>query len=276
MRNKNKGILIAIMLGMLFTLTACGNEIPNLSEQDNAMVAQYAANLVMQYSDKYHSKLVDTSSVEDDNAVVEEQDQQEVSQDITEETAQSVIEGDMVDTDTEDVGLEDVGLEDGGLEDGGLEDASLEDGGSEESPTLSIAQVLGINGADIQYTGYEICDSYPNGEENPENMFFAMNANSGSKLVVLHLQVANNTAEPILLDTLSIQAKYRVVLNEAHTQNVLVTMLEDDFTAIKQDIAPQETMQAVVVAEVSQETADELQSVGLEIKSNDKKTVIRN
>lgn len=270
MKYTKKATFVIAIITMLLLLTACGNEIPSMSEQEDAMVAQYAANLVMQYSDKYQSKLVDTSSVEE--AVVTENLQEDVeAADQTDLENQTDSEEVVIDDNSEDISIneaEDISVEE--------QNQQFDDESEPEQSALSIAQVLELDGFDVAYTGYEICDAYPNGDVSPENMFFAMNASNGSKLLVLHLQVTNTFADTAMLDTISSAAKYRVVLNGGHTQNTLVTMLENDFTALKREFTGTESFDAVIVAEVSQETADGLESVGLELRSGDRKTIVTN
>ena len=56
-----KKLSMLLLCFMMLGLTACGNAIPEMTEQENAMVSEYAANLLLQYSGSYHSRLVDTS-----------------------------------------------------------------------------------------------------------------------------------------------------------------------------------------------------------------------
>lgn len=70
-------------------------------------------------------------------------------------------------------------------------------------------------------------------------------------------------------DTLHKQnIKYRVMLNGADRHQVMLTMLDNDFSAMDIMINPGETMQTVLLAEVSEETAGQITSVDLVIRSD--------
>lgn len=255
----NRKLLSILLLCLLMMcVTACGNEIPEMTEQENAMVSEYAANLLLKYSSSYNSRLVDTSQPPE-GEVENAQTPDESSDNVAESLPQEV--GD-------DVPGQDTEAQ---QEPAGQETELVQ---PEEAPAMTIAKVLGLDGVDVEYTGYRLCDSYPEEGASEEDLFFAMNAADGSKLLVLDLNVVNQTAENVECNTITIPAKYRVILNGEHTQNVLVTMLLDDFSAMDAQLVPQESIHAVLVAEISQERADSLQSVGLEIKLDDKKTVI--
>lgn len=254
MNRKMLSILFICIL--MVCVTACGNEIPEMNEQENAMVSEYAANLLLKYSSSYESRLVDTSKPPEG----EEKNTQ---------TPEAVAD-DMSDSLPQEAG-DDVSGQDAQLQETSEQQEPV---GLEETPAMTIAKVLGLEGVEVEYTGFRLCDSYPEKGSSEEDLFFAMNAAEGSKLLVLDLNVVNQTAENMACNTLAIPAKYRVILNGEHTQNVLVTMLLDDFSAMDVQLAPQESIHAVLVAELTQERANSLQSVGLEIKLDERKTVI--
>lgn len=215
------------------------------------MVTQYAANLLLSYSGAYQSRLVDTSQKpETDEAVENAPAPVQQENPSNEEPAETEKPQDA--------------------------EGSVEAAGDDtrQEVQLTIAQVLGMEGVSVEYTGYRLCDSYPEESAAPEDMFFAMSAAQDSKLLVLDLSVINTGTDVVQCNTLNIPAKYKVVLNGEHTQNALITMLADDFSAIDMQVQAGETVHAVIITEISQERADALQSVGLEVKLDDKRTVI--
>lgn len=261
MKNK-KGLMTGLCaIFIMIVMTACGNQIPDMTEEQNAMVVEYAANVLLQNSGNYQSKLVDTSVPQEET---QKEEDAAITDEVIEPTEEEPTEGAGMDSETQTPG------EPGELpaETDGIADSE------QEAPAMTIAQVLGLSGFEANYTGYRLCDSYPDGEIDQENMFFAMNASNGMKLLIVGIDVTNMMAETATLDTLSIDAKYRIVLNGEHKQNVLVTMLDDDFSALKKEIGAGETISTVVVTEITEESADSLQSVGLEVKCGDNKTII--
>ena len=53
-------VMISILLAASMTLSACVS-LPDLSEEENEMVSEYAASLLLKYDSDNHSRLVDTS-----------------------------------------------------------------------------------------------------------------------------------------------------------------------------------------------------------------------
>lgn len=259
---------ICIIL-MMIVLTACGNQIPDMTEEQNAMVVEYAAKTLLQHSGNYHSKLVDTSAPKEET---ESEEDNSKADDVVEQPG---VEGENPDDNSNQPDVhEEQSAEMTDITDPESAESGETTGSGLEESNMTIAQVLGLSGFEVNYTGYQLCDSYPGEEAKPEDLFFAMNASNGSKLLVLNIEVTNMTTETLLLDTISIDAKYGVILNEEHKQNTLVTMLADDFSAISKEIAAGETISSVVVAEITDEIAGGLQSVGLEVKAGEQKTIL--
>ncbi len=250
---KNKKWTISLSCIMLAaSLCACGNEIPELSETENAMVCQYAANLLLSCSTNYESRLIDTSTLPEEE--IRKQEEERRRQEDLERQQQKQEQQSKEETKTEDTS----------------------ENKSEEAPapSMSIAQVLGMDGFDISYTGFRLEDSYPSAGADAMDMVFAMSAAPGNSLLILDIDVTNQTGAVKTFDTLTKSAKYKVKLGEGSTQNVLVTMLTDDFSAMQTDIEPGSTLKTVLVAEVSKDMAESLQTVGLEVLADGQKTVI--
>ena len=106
-------------------------------------------------------------------------------------------------------------------------------------------------------------------EQGEEDLYFSVEAGTGKKLLVLQVAVTNPGQEQVEFDTLHKQnIKYRVMLNGADRHQVMLTMLDNDFSAMDIMINPGETMQTVLLAEVSEETAGQITSVDLVIRSD--------
>ena len=106
-------------------------------------------------------------------------------------------------------------------------------------------------------------------EQGEEDLYFSVEAGTGKKLLVLQVAVTNPGQEQVEFDTLHKQnIKYRVMLNGADRHQVMLTMLDNDFSAMDIIINPGETMQTVLLAEVSEETAGQITSVDFVIRSD--------
>lgn len=260
MRNMKRKKKMAGLLGtgvLLLCLTGCGNAIPDMTEEQNALVTEYAATLLLQYHADYEGKLVDTSKSPEKESL---SDAMQVSGKTEQETAQE----------------EDAALGEGEMT---VSASDIQPGNAQnvqESQTqLTIAQVLQLSDFDISYTGYHVCDTYPDSAADPEELFFAMKAGAGNKLLVLDLQILNTGSMPATFDTLSMRdLKCKVLINEASEHSVYVTLLENDFLAVSQELNPGEPFEAALVTEIPEEEAQQIQSVKLQLVNGDLKTAV--
>lgn len=232
-------------------LTGCGNEIPELTEEQNALVTEYAAGLLLEYHADYQSKLVDTAvPMEEETSAPAIREQVPVSQNSASGTENSDAEANVT-TEEETPATQPVA-----------------------TPQISVSQVLGMTDFAISYAGYEVCESYPNEQTAEDDLFFAMQAGAGNKLVVLKLQIANTKDQTLTFNTLALSdIKSRIVVN-GKKHNVLVTMLDNDFMALEQEIEPGASMEAVVVAEISAEEAEQIQTIQFYVENGKNSTTI--
>lgn len=64
MTGRNKNIVCgALLCTMMLSMTACGNEIPNLTEEESQRVGEYAAVTLLKYDANNRSRLVDPEMV---------------------------------------------------------------------------------------------------------------------------------------------------------------------------------------------------------------------
>lgn len=217
------GLTLAVAASLC--MTACGASIPEMTEEQNALVVEYAAGLLLKYDANYRNRLVDEAEPEEEQpAVPEEQPAEE---------PQPEEEPEVVDV-------------------------------SEEPEAVvyhSIEEFYGIDGVTVTFMGYELKDMYP--DQGAEEMFFAMNASEGCKLVVLHFDVANVSGQDKELDMLSLDTKFKISFNGESPRYALTTMLTNDLASYKGTIAAGGTEQLVLVAELQEDRAQSIQTLSL-------------
>lgn len=236
MKSKTVKIMTAFCAAALFC-TGCGNKIPNMTEEQAQEIGEYAAGLLLRYDANHRSRLVDLSLYES-------------AADQTQEAAASVPqepEGGMppvADTPVIAIGE-------------GTNGAS--------APTSTIEQKLGLpEGLAITYQGARAADSYP---DTGESDIFALDAVEGKKLLILEFLIGNQTQEDQAIDLLSMNPVFRVTVNGSYHRNALTTMLEDDLSSFMGTLAPGEEKHVVLVFDIDQDTAAEINSVKLDIKN---------
>lgn len=235
MNKKNK--IVLCLLASAICMTACGNSIPDMTQEQEDLVAQYAAGTLLEHLNESGTRLVDTSKPKEEPTLAD-------AVAVTQKPEPGVSGNDMETDETPEQTME-----------------------NKETAQISATQVLQIEPLTIAYTGYEICDSYP--EQSGEELYFSMEAGTGKKLLVLQISVTNPGQEQVEFDTLhKHNIKYRVMLNGTDRHQVMLTMLDNDFSAMDIMIDPGETVQTVLLAEVSDETAQQITSVDLIIRSD--------
>lgn len=250
MFNKKKSIAVTLMVcNLMFLVTGCGNQIPEMTETENELVTEYAAGLLLKYHAKYEGRLVDTSvspqaeekaeketeAVSDNSA---DREQQELSKPAFTVSSNEVMTGNA-------------------------------------GAQMSAAQLIDAEGFEVEYTSFEVCDTYPEAGSAPEELFFSMKAGEGNKLLVLKMEVVNNNTSEAKLDTLAMTGLgCEVVINGSNTLRAYISMLENDFMAISRSFAPGEVYEAAVITEVPEDEAATITNVALRLKNEDRKILL--
>lgn len=234
MRRKYKGFVLICAVMAVF-LSACGSTIPDMTEEQNSQVVEYAAGLLLKYDENKHGRLVEEEDTEQEEAAETPVPEPESK---PEETPQQEEEPEVVDV-------------------------------SEATPAVersrSIEEFYELEGVTIKYTGFELKDSYP--DSGSDDMFFAMQATKGCKLLVLHFDVNNTGGQAVSLDMASSGAKFKISINEEAPRYALTTMLLNDLGSYKGTIAAGETVDLVLIGEIAEEKAVGIQSVSLSMKN---------
>lgn len=232
----------AIMAAMVLLLTGCGTAYPELSPEDEVLVGEYAAKLLLKYDANNRSRLV-----ERDELSVEEAEEQQEETEAPEQTPE------------ETVPVEDTPV----IE---MEQEQTANDNMVGSPAEFYELVEGIA---INYQGMEVCDSYP--QSGDADAYFALDATEGKRLVVLKFGIENHSQSEQHVDLLSQDANLRITANGGYTRNILTTMLTDDMATYTGDIPAGETVNVVLLAEADKDVADSIATLMLNLK-NDSKT----
>ena len=98
---KKKTIAVCCMASALMAVSGCGNAIPDMSEEQGAIVAEYAAGLLLKYDKNYTTRLVEeeaAASEEPEEEAEEKTEEKEPSgQEAAEPEKDSVSENEIAD-----------------------------------------------------------------------------------------------------------------------------------------------------------------------------------
>ncbi len=207
-------------------LTGCSTSVPDLSNVDNDIVAQYMADTVLQHDKNYedafqydHSILLPTPE-----PTKAPQTPQATEQPGGGTGSDSVVAG-------------------GSSASGG---ASVNGGGSstqEAKRNIALSDLYGISGIGITGSSYSVKNSY--GSD-----YYAYTAKKGKKLLVANFTISNNKGgvETVNLADQDIDAS--LIVNGKTVAKPSMTMVEGDLQYFKKSIAGNQKKQGVLIFEI--------------------------
>ncbi|MBQ9606931.1 MAG: hypothetical protein IJV16_07125, partial [Lachnospiraceae bacterium] len=229
---------------MALSLTGCGAPGVDISDEDVKKVADYSSDIVSQHNDKSDSRLVDLSTVkrkyrEQLDLEIKRQNFRALKQAALQAESESGSEG--------------------------------SDSGSGEyvEPDISLAEAIGTTEFDIYYTDHEVSRSYPSsGSVSADDVYMGMTAAAGDTLLIMHFNISNTEGLDRECDIIDLRPTFRVKINgENHT--VQQTILPDDLSKFEGTIPAYSSADAVLISEVTEETASDIQSLSLIVRSAD-------
>lgn len=222
---------------LMVSLTGCAeNQIPDLSGDEIQAIGEYVAVTMMKYDINHRSRLMDLA----------------------------VLDADYVpESPTESQPEEPSGM-------APVDDTPVVDSaGKEERAAVSsytLEEVAGLpEGVEVAFTERGIYDNYPE-----ESDFFSLNASAGRKLLVLHFSIANTGEQEQNVDILGSGAVFSVTVNETYTRRALTVVALNDLSTYEGTIAAGEKADAILVIEVGADLAENISSVSLQVKNEEK------
>ena len=238
MTGRNKNIVCgALLCAMMLSMTACGNEIPDLTEEESQRIGEYAAVTLLKYDANNRSRLVDPEVV---IAKLEKEAAKET-------TKASQEEGKAEETGST-----------------GTTEVTMPT--AQEEITASMEDFFGLpEGVSITYEDYMVADSYP--EDGVEDDYFALDASTGKKLLVLRFCLTNGTEQEEKIDLLNTNSRYIITVNDSIRANALTTMLPNDMSTYEETPEPGQSQELVLLLEVNEDVADTVQTIALRLKN---------
>ncbi|MBD5518235.1 MAG: hypothetical protein HDR07_06995 [Lachnospiraceae bacterium] len=202
-------------------LTAGCGEMPDLTQEETDLIAEYAAGILLKYDKDQVNRLVDIPIVEEAEEELKPEETEEEQTEPEDEESTAVV------------------------------DVSQDE---ETEPTVSsVEQYYGVPNVMITYTGYEVADSYPPSTEE-EDLVFSMDASAGKQLLVLKFNAQNLSGEDQNLNMLGYGARFRVSVNGESSKGALATMLVNDMQTYNDVIPAGAAVELVSIVEIPQGT----------------------
>lgn len=115
----------------------------------------------------------------------------------------------------------------------------------------------------FDYVSYEVVDTYPDSLE----AYFVMSATPGNKLIIVKYNAVNSTSEEVAVDVPgTMSPRFKITVN-GNTKNALTTLLLNDLAYYKGSLGPGEQEEVVVVGEFSESELTNIESLSLSVKT---------
>lgn len=252
MKEKILRTISYICICTVLATALCGcNVVPSLqlTEEQSTLIAEYAAGKLLEYVKGHPGGLM---SVQDINRA-------DVNPGMKKEEPEPTppplpADGPEV---PEEMPLADQGGEEAGdTPTGDITDASSEalvDAPEDVAavPDKSIAEALGIQGAEVVYDHYDVAATYP---PNDTELAFSMKAAPGKELLVVHFNLSNPGGDDIEAHTDSSGFKIRLMLNGSDKLRADVTFLDNDLMNYEGLLTAGAIVDSVIVFEIPEGT----------------------
>lgn len=231
-----KAIITAGLAALV--LTGCAGEV-NLSEDDTARVAQYAADLVLKYDSNYKERLLtleEQKEAKEKLRLAAEKDAK--LQELLEQKNQAK---------TQETGKKGTGS-----------NSKNTDSAKNEEPAVLyfLNDVIKAEGFSFQSNGFEVAEEYPQVDDENKDISMELRATAGKKLLIVKYSITNTTDTKAECDLFSKDISAKAVVNGSIKADSMVTMLLNDFSTLKAQIEPGASYEAVLAFEIPEEAAN--------------------
>lgn len=247
--NKRTGTA-AIILISICMMAGCGAKIPEMTDEQTALVTEYAANLLIKYNAVPGRSLLNDEQMK---AAEEKAAEEAEKQKKREEAAQAYLAAkEAADQNKESAS--------------GTDGTGTTSGSQNTIPDL--AAFYGLEGFTVAYDGYELCSSYP--DESRDDYFLAMDATDGKQLCIIKFQITNVSDAQADLDMFQNQAVFYLTIDGGNRIQMQSTLLLDDLASYKGMIEAGASEKMVLVFEIP-DSVSQFGSLELMARFGDKK-----
>lgn len=235
---KKRGVAIACLAALL--LSGCGDVMPNLTEEENNVIGEYAAIQLLRYDVSTRSRLVDPDLLQDEPEPVQPVEPQNPPEE------ENPPESQMPETPVKD--------------------------NTAAAVTESPESLLELpEGMSLIYTGYETDSVY----QEDGNSYFVLEAAEGKELLILHFSLQNAADVPRTVDLFGNSTVYRVTVNGDYTRAALMTMLSNDLVTYSGTVPAAGAADVVLVVEVESGIMESAESIILNMKKDSRTCVMQ-
>lgn len=230
--------IVVLAIACVITMTGCMQR-SVVADNQNEMVAEYMAGILLKNDKSYKKNLIP---------------QEKVERKVTEEvTASNQIPENEKNTGTNNT------------------DAvkSIDNSKSGIVRNASLSEVIGTKDFDIKYTGYFLCNSYP---EDTSKSYFSVPARQGNQLLVTTFTIENKTSKEKKLELSSSKVNYQLDINIGIMYKPLLTLLENDLQYMDIKLKSGKKQNVLLIFEVSKDI--DMSNINLIVSKGGKTEII--
>ena len=213
---KGRKVLAAtLVMLMCFGISGCGSDI-SLNEEQNELVAEYAANAILQRNSEYKDRL-----------------------DLQEE---ATTQAEVISTTESTTQAEKQESVNSGEDSDAMETTEV------TAKVADISELFSKQKLTVLYKGYKVVSQYSDKNQASSSV----EAQSGKKLLVVQFQVKNTSSKKNKVDLLDSNVSYKLHTDTGETEPML-TLLEDDLALFQGSLKAGASKKLVLLFEISNE-----------------------
>ena len=214
-------------------LSGCASAIPELTADEQNMVTQYMADLLLKYDANYQDSLLE----EEELAIALEEQRAKEEQELLEQEKIEESKPDEIETDVT----------------------------PSYAAVDSMADASNLTGVEFDYLGYDIVSQYPDAAEG--ELVFAMTPTEGNELLIIRFQLSNVSGSDFEIDMIQTGTSYAVKINHGSYAPALTTLIENDLSTIGTVLPVESGKEVVLISEVPAGT--QIDSMILYVRAQD-------
>ena len=269
---KKRCLQAVLIVVTALMMTGCGTKFPDLTEEQYKQTVEYAAGLLMKYSNNGQERLVvvDAKEVLKERqkeaaraAEIELAKEQAAKNSQKEQTPVQVQEPEPALEETEPEGQELTTDPDAMTE--GTE--ATEGDSSEEATEVSDPNAITLSSDESQeimpdiflsYQGYSVSSTYPESSKS-----YVVNADKSKRLLVLRFDLYNGSDTEKSVNLIPLGLSFKIILNGKDIGYSSVTFLPNDLSSYSGNIDSRAHESVVVLTQISEKEATKIENLGM-------------
>lgn len=253
----------ALALAVSVTACGCGDQIYEMTAEEEAVIVHYSAHAVSKFNKKQSEGVQDVAVIKALREMKEKEAEERRRQREQEERErQERLKG----AEPESGGQEEPTASPSGGQAGSP--SGEQDTGS-QVPYVSLKKALHLRGVNAVYRGHELASAYQASQS------YMVRANSGNDLLVLHVNLKNGTDKTAECDILSSMPSFRLTVNGEVSVTADTTILLNDLGTYQGRIRAGEKARTVLIFQLKKGAVRSIDSMELEVTVDGTTSLVR-